>query len=331
MNRPFRVAQSPPLLDIVSYGRRGPGHTDRLSPAKIGHISRTVRRAPEVMVKVSGGGKSLKAVQAHVGYIGRRGRLDIESDDGGQPMRGRGAAIDLTEDWDLETEVAESKSLYDGIPGRRPVKLVHNIVLSMPRGTSPAGVLTASRAFAREQFALKHRYAMVLHTDQPHPHVHLVVKAMSEDGERLNIRKATLRDWRQEFARHLREQGIEANATERVVRGETKTHKPDRMYRPERDGRSTHFRNRLDAVAGRERLAVEAGKSKMLQTRIQVERGWQAVADRLFSEGHSALAADVIRFAGSMSRPQTDKERAQPFHEQVRKHRVRERDQQMTR
>ena len=116
---------------------------------------------------------------------------------------------------------------------------------------------------------------MVLHTDQPHPHVHLVVKAMSEDGERLNIRKATLRDWRQEFARHLREQGIEGNATERVVRGETKTHKPDRMYRPERYGRSTDFRNRLDVVAGdlkRERLAVEAGKSKMLQTRIQVER-----------------------------------------------------------
>ena len=137
MNRPFRVAQSPPLLDIVSYGRRGPGHTDRLSrtdrPYQPHRTPRTGSDGPGF-----GGGKSLKAVQAHVGYIGRRGRLDIESDDGGEPMRGRGAAIDLTEDWDLETQVAESKSLYDGIPGRKPVKLVHNIVLSMPKGTSPA-------------------------------------------------------------------------------------------------------------------------------------------------------------------------------------------------
>jgi len=45
-------------------------------------------------------------------------------------------------------------------------------------------VLTASRAFAREQIAVKHRYAMILHTAQPHPHVHLVVKAMSEQGDR---------------------------------------------------------------------------------------------------------------------------------------------------
>jgi hypothetical protein len=337
MNRPFRVSPSRPLLDIVSYGRGGPGRTDRLSLAQIGHISRTVRRAPEVMVKISGGGKSLKAVQAHVGYIGRRGRLDIETDDGDQPMRGREAAMDLTEDWGLETEAAESKSLYVGIPGRKPKKLVHNIVLSMPKGTSPAGVLTASRAFAREQFALKHRYAMVLHTDQPHPHVHLVVKAMSEDGERLNIRKATLRDWRQEFARHLREQGIEANATERAVRGETKKHKPDRIYRLERDGRSAHFRDHHDATPGelkKKRVAAEAAKSKMLQTRIQVERGWQAVSDRLFSEGHSALAADVIRFAGSISRLQTDQERiGQPLLDRAHKPRARERerDQQLTR
>jgi hypothetical protein len=58
---------------------------------------------------------------------------------------------------------------------------------------------------------------MVLHTDEPHPHVHMVVKAMSEQGGRLNIRKATLREWRRGFARHLRTPGIAANATERGV------------------------------------------------------------------------------------------------------------------
>jgi len=41
-----------PLLDIASYARRGPGHRDRLSPADVQQIARTVRRTPEVMVKV---------------------------------------------------------------------------------------------------------------------------------------------------------------------------------------------------------------------------------------------------------------------------------------
>jgi hypothetical protein len=41
-------------------------------------------------------------------------------------------------------------------------------VLSMPAGTPAVGVLEASRVFAREQFALKHRYALELHIDQPH-------------------------------------------------------------------------------------------------------------------------------------------------------------------
>ena len=43
----------------------------------------------------------------------------------------------------------------------------------------------------------------------------MVIKAVSEQGVRLNIQKATLRDWRREFARHLREQGVAANATDR--------------------------------------------------------------------------------------------------------------------
>src|SRR5580698_10370129 len=101
----------------------------------------------------------------------------------------------------------------------------------MPPGTPPLKVLEAVKRFAREEFALQRRYAMVLHTDEPHPHVHVLLKATSEQGRRLNIRKATLRHWRSEFARHLRELGVPANATERYVRGETGRLMPDGIYR----------------------------------------------------------------------------------------------------
>lgn len=89
----------------------------------------------------------------------------------------------------------------------------------MPAPTPPEKVLAAVRTFAREKFALQHRYAMVLHTDQAHPHVHMVVKAEGEHGRRLHIDKEMLRQWREDFARMMREQGVAANASPRVARG----------------------------------------------------------------------------------------------------------------
>jgi hypothetical protein len=52
-----------PVLDLASYARHGPGRRDRLSPAHIALIARTVRGVPEVMIKMlNQGGNSLGAV-----------------------------------------------------------------------------------------------------------------------------------------------------------------------------------------------------------------------------------------------------------------------------
>jgi hypothetical protein len=58
-----------------------------------------------------------------------------------------------------------------------------------------------------------------LHTDEPHPHVHLTVKMLGFDGKRLNPRKADLQAWRESFAQEMRDQGIDAEATPRSSRG----------------------------------------------------------------------------------------------------------------
>ncbi|MEQ1582191.1 MAG: relaxase/mobilization nuclease domain-containing protein [Steroidobacteraceae bacterium] len=317
-----------PLLNLVSYGRHGPGRVDRLSPAQVEQIARTVRRVPEVMVKVSGGGTSPKAVAAHLRYIDRHGKLELELDNG-ELLKGKGSEVDLADEWDLEADAAEAGSPYGGKPGRKAAKLAHNIVLSMPAGTPPDRLLAASRAFAREQFALKHRYAMVLHTDQDHPHVHLVLKAISEQGERLNVRKATLRGWRHEFARHLRDQGVEANATERAVRGACRTRKSDGIYRATLRGASTHTRMRVEAVANELKNGhegIEAGKAKLVQTRGDIERGWRQVARRLEAEGHQALAIQVNSFVGQLPSPKTERDMiAHALIERVRDRHAKER------
>lgn len=298
------------LLDIASYARRGPGRRDRLSPDEMALIGRTVRRTPEVMVKVlSKDSNNLRSVARHLNYIGRRGQLELETDDGDR-VQGRKAGQRLVEDWDLDLDQDRKDQWLAATTGRAP-KLVHKIMLSMPPGTSPKGVLEAASTFAREEFALKHRYALVLHTDEPHPHVHLVVKAVSEQGERLNIRKATLREWRQEFARHLREQGIEANATERAVRGETRINKRDSIYRANNRGVSRHVRTMVEAVASEllnGGLRIESGKSKLVQTRREVERGWLSTSDILERQGQPELAAQTRRLVADMAPPKTERE-----------------------
>ena len=298
------------LFDILSFARRGPGRTDRLSPAQIEQVARTVRRVPEVMVKVSGGGTSAKGVVAHFKYLTRRPEFEIETDDG-ESLRGRAAVKGLVENWDLEFDAEESGSGYSGRPGRKPVKLVHNIVLSMPAGTSPSGLLAASQTFAREQFALKHRYGMVLHQDKDHPHVHLVVKATGEEGQRLNIRKATLREWRSEFARHLRAQGIAANATSRAVRGVMRPQKPDSIYRAHKDDRSTHMYERQQCAAAdilARKIRAESGKGDLLRTRERVEQGWRAIGEVLRRDVKPDIASAVERFIKDMPPPQTERE-----------------------
>ncbi|OYV42639.1 MAG: hypothetical protein B7X10_06585, partial [Burkholderiales bacterium 21-58-4] len=193
------------------------------------------------MVKVlPTGATAVASVRKHIDYIDRKGTLDLETDDG-QKIRGDEAGQELLSDWDLEIDEHRSTSCLGPTHGKSP-RLVHKVVFSMPAGTAPDKVLAAVRNFCREEFALKHRYVMVLHTDEPHPHVHLVVKAISEQGVRLNIRKATLRDWRREFARHLRAQRIEANATERAVRGASRAPKSDGIYRAAQRGDSTFMR-----------------------------------------------------------------------------------------
>ena len=91
---------------------------------------------------------------------------------------------------------------------------------------------------------------MVLHTDQPNPHVQMVVKAESENGRRLQIDKEMLRRWREDFARLMREQVIAANATPRAVRGRNNRKMPDPIYRAKQRGASTVVRRRVTEVAG---------------------------------------------------------------------------------
>lgn len=201
----------------VRSGSSGARTGPELKPAGREKLIATLTKKPEVMVKISGGGKDMRRIKAHMDYISRDGEIELE-DENGMTYRGKDEVRDVRDAW------AKGRI---GIPYESEKrKEAFNIVLSMPEGTDHVGVKNAARAFAAEMFS-NHQYAFAMHTFETdpdphpskHPHVHLTVKAVDNDGIRMNPRKADLQHWRETFAEKLREQGIEANATPRKIRG----------------------------------------------------------------------------------------------------------------
>ncbi len=243
-------------------------------------IEATVRRAPQVMVKVTGGGRGMAAIRAHFRYITKNGRLNIE-DDRGAVEQGKDAMKEIERQWQFG-------GAYIGEEGHR--REAFNVMLSMPRGTNPLVVQKAAREFAKVEFA-DHRYVMVLHDHQANPHVHLSVKAESKHGQRLNPRKADLHRWRETFAERLREWGIDAEATRQASRGEYRNR--DEFWR---------IKAREQGRLRKERPQKKGGKAPGL-TRQEALDAWKqifkALADST-SKDDQALAKRIADFVKDM-------------------------------
>lgn len=241
-----------------------------------------VRRAPEVMVRVSGGGRGMRPIRAHLLYISRCGKLEIE-DERGEKSLGRDALEGLAEEWRLAG--AE-------IPAKSHRREAFHLMLSMPPDTDAGAVLSAARDFASAEFA-QHKFAMVLHEPGSDPrstraHVHLVVRAQGWDGERLKPSKADLARWRQVFADRLIERGIAACATRRQTRGELQPPK-------------TLWDHRVQGLA-RKAWALRPS-ARAAATEANVLNAWRQVAGALSrSEEHEDqnLAREMLDFVRAM-------------------------------
>ncbi len=244
-----------------------------------------VRRAPQVMVKVTGGGRGMKAIAAHFRYISKNGRLEIE-DQRGETMRGKDTLRDLADEWRFGGSLIPD----DAEPGHR--REAFNIMLSMPHGTDPLTVQRAAREFAQAELA-DHKYVMVLHDHQANPHVHISVRAESKSGKRLNPRKADLHRWRETFAEKLRGYGIEAEATRQATRGRSRNYDPLWRMKAREDGRLRTTRPAAKSGARTEATLAEA------------QRAWQVIATALAKSGDAGdrqLSAAINSYANGMER-----------------------------
>ncbi len=286
----------------VRLGGKGATFSPSLSPGGKARLQRIVKRAPEVMVKITGRSRGTVHLKQHLDYITRNGRLLAETQDGTK-IESRTDLRALHDDWLAANALTERSK-----PNPSAAQSV-GVILSMPAGTPPDKVHEAARTWARQSLP-NNDWLLVRHEDKDHPHVHLTVRAVGYDGKRLVTGPADLQRWRETFARELRRFGVEAEATPRQARGAVRRNDGPALHRLSIRESSSVVAKRRDAEANREASGAKPSKVSTWDSTIQhrqqsIRNAYLAHADTLEggSKEDQRLARDVRAFVAEMPVP----------------------------
>lgn len=303
---------------------RATAQAQTISSADKARLARVVKGVPEVMVKVSKPAKNdrsgnpikvsraSEAVRAseHLAYISRNGKIEVENDRG-EAFNGRTQVGAIYREWiEKHDEDRREGSATDR------TRITTSIVFSMPGTVNAEAVKDAVRALARQEFQGRHDYAMALHTDTHHPHVHLTLRTVGEDGQKLNLRKADLQRLRDTFAEKLRTRGIEAESTPRHARGVTRRGEVTPVYKIRQRGskplvdarKMRQVRRDLDDNGGR--LPQKAWDDALIARRNRVMATYDQAAMILAGSVDPRdrdLARETKRFAARLTETTTQR------------------------
>lgn len=206
---------------FVRFGKQVKGERAiKIRLSSPSYIKDAQSKAPQAIFKVTSFAKGA-SVRRVMEYITRTDRDEIgipaENEDGTQ-LHGKDDVQAIYEEWANDFERKK--------PGRKnePRHATH-IVLSAKTDNSDKSVRqvhAAASEFLRKEFGDQgFQYVFVVHKDTENPHVHVVIKNKNLVlNKKLRIGKAELFELRQEFAKSLQEQGLEAISTLRRDRPE---------------------------------------------------------------------------------------------------------------
>ena len=215
----FKVRRTPPGRAAKSASRdsrraasggglsmRG-GYTPKPS-SKTANAKAVLKKAPEVVIKITGASSGTKSLKSHLEYISRNGEVGL-ADESGEKLENIRAVRGFVEQHKAAGMAKESTS-----------KEFLHVMFSMKKGTPAEDLHEAVKSFCEKEFSNR-RYVLALHQDTDNPHVHVCVGTQDidrADEPRLAPRKNDIFRWRQGFAEQLRERGIEAAASHRSHR-----------------------------------------------------------------------------------------------------------------
>lgn len=167
----------------------------------------------EVTVKVTGSAKTARGIKNGIDYITREGELNATLYDGeGGETYGKDdefisdAVSKMTQDNDYNLTNRNGEN----------VDHVKNFVFSPPpiAGVSPEDSMKVAQEIVKKKYPDNVFVASFHHDKKEHPHVHINLKLKNEsNGQRINVRKADLRDMRKGYANELKQLGYDVKAT----------------------------------------------------------------------------------------------------------------------
>ncbi|MEA9776914.1 relaxase/mobilization nuclease domain-containing protein [Xanthomonas campestris] len=192
-----------------------------------------------------------------------------------------------------------------------------NIVLSMPKGEDRDKFLAGARLFVERTFGENHDYVLSEHRDTDHPHVHVAVRSLGNNGQRLQHKKQDLAAWREGLAHQLRAQGLSAEATPRRARGVVEKASSQVIRHLNLRGASWVQRSKIEEAVRSITRAVDSGEKpweKATQKRqVEIREGWTRLARKLEVEGGEArgIAVAIRSFVAQMGPLETERQRIQ--------------------
>lgn len=193
----------------------------------------------EAFIKVDKASKGIKTashLKRAAMYISRNGLLNVEDSNGVEISQE--SLLGKVKCWADSLDLPDKHEANPKAPAG-----ARRFIISAPKGTDHAALMETARDFGKEFFKDNgFDYVFVLHCrsdatpkEPEHPHVHFLIKAINDDGKRLNLRKDDLKFMRERYAALALSHGIKLNATSRAVRGKTEKSKNiERFYNEKR-------------------------------------------------------------------------------------------------
>ncbi|GEC15379.1 relaxase/mobilization nuclease domain-containing protein [Nitrobacter winogradskyi] len=103
-----------------------------------------------------------------------------------------------------------------------------HLMLSAKAGTDVEALRRAARSFLHDRFG-DHKFMFGIHVDKEaagHIHVHAVIAAKSESGQKLHPGPETFREWRAAYAQHAQAEGLRIVATAARERASSQSYGP---------------------------------------------------------------------------------------------------------
>ena len=266
---------------------------------------RAARRVPQAIVKVASYGQGLKEAMGQVSYISRKGKLELETDQG-----------------DRLTTLAQQKAVVHewarDFGHRKNSRDTVNIVFSMPNGSDPEALRRSVRKVLERRFP-DHEAVFGIHEEKKHPHAHVVMKMRGRNRKtKLDLRKEDLHHLREVFAEAAREEGVEMAVSPRAARGVGRKGTKRTVYhlRQKKIVPKAEKQTAQDTVVDLQKGSLEEKPwEKAMLKRNRIEReAYQAEAGKLRAAARQTqvdretllrAAADLERFAKTMPTPKT--------------------------